>query len=326
MSDAPPRVAVIVPAHNGERLLPQTLESILAQTYEDWEVVLVDDASTDGTLGVAESFARRAPGRFTVVRLDQNVGVGGARSAGTDRSGGGELLCLLDQDDLWDERYLDHSVAAFDQALAAGRRVGIVSSNALILDEDGVSGETWWDRNGWVEPVDLDAMIRRNYLMARSLFSRAAFEDAGGTFARDCGGSDDYDLWLRILEAGYEVIGVPRAPRDLPPARRQLLAQPCRDVRGQDRGLQARAGARCADALPAPRRQSPHTPLQRVARTGPVSAGGSRAASGRRGSVRPPRGSAWTHRVPPGSTPVGRMGEGSGPGGAAPQFSRRLGP
>ena len=134
MSDAPPRVAVIVPAHNGERLLPQTLESILAQTYQDWEVVVVDDASTDGTLAVAESFARRAPGRFTVVRLDQNVGVGGARSAGVDRSGGGELLCLLDQDDLWDERYLEHSVAAFDRALAAGRRVGIVSSNALILD------------------------------------------------------------------------------------------------------------------------------------------------------------------------------------------------
>ncbi|HYI38512.1 MAG TPA: glycosyltransferase family A protein [Thermoleophilaceae bacterium] len=201
-------MATIIPAYNGADLLGGALESVLAQTYGDWEAVVVDDASHDHTLEVAGSFAERDR-RVTVVHLDANVGVGAARTAGVRRSGGGELLCLLDQDDLWDERYLERTVAAYDDAVASGRRVGIVSSNALMLTDDGVTGETWWDRNGWVEPVDLKAMLRHNYLNARSLFTRSAYEDAGGEFARDLGGSDDYDLWLRILEQGYEAIGVP---------------------------------------------------------------------------------------------------------------------
>jgi glycosyltransferase involved in cell wall biosynthesis len=208
MSGDAPRVAVIVPAHNASDLLSQALESVLVQTYRDWEAVVVDDASSDGTLAVAEAFAARDPERISVLRLDENVGVGGARTAGIDHSRGGELICLLDQDDLWDERYLERTVAAYDEAIGAGARVGIVSSNTLMLTEEGITGETWWDRNGWVEPVDLDAMLRHNYLNARALFPRAAYEEAGGQFARECGGSDDYDLWLRILEAGYVAIGV----------------------------------------------------------------------------------------------------------------------
>lgn len=203
-----PRVTVIVPAYNGSALLPEALGSITAQTYRDWEAVVVDDASTDNTAAVARAFADEDPERFTVLSLKRNQGVGGARTEGVRRSRDTELLCLLDQDDIWNERYLELSVQAYDDATAEGRRVGIVSSNALMLTDDGITGETWWDRNGWVEPVTLDAMLRRNYLNARSLFSRRAYDDAGGEFARGLGGSDDYDLWLRILERGYEAIGL----------------------------------------------------------------------------------------------------------------------
>ncbi|HEX5911264.1 MAG TPA: glycosyltransferase family 2 protein [Thermoleophilaceae bacterium] len=208
MTPAPPRVSIILPTYNGEGLLPGALASIRDQTYADWEAIVVDDGSDDDTAAVAEAFAASDPERVTVVRLEHNVGVGGARTEGIARSRGGELLCLLDQDDLWDERYLECSVAAYDEAVAQGRPVAIISSNARIMGEDGLTDETWWGRNGWVTPVRLENMLRRNYLNARSLFTRQAYERVGGDFARGLGGSDDLDLWLRILEQGYEAIGV----------------------------------------------------------------------------------------------------------------------
>ena len=91
MTGAAARVAVIIPAYNGAELLGQALKSVLAQTYADWEEVVVDDASSDQTHAVATAFADRDPGRLTVIRLEDNVGVGGARTAGIARSAAASL-------------------------------------------------------------------------------------------------------------------------------------------------------------------------------------------------------------------------------------------
>ena len=71
-----PRVSVIIPAYNAEAFLPETLASVEAQTYDDWEVVVADDASTDRTAEVVESRG----GRFRVVRSEVNDGPAGARN------------------------------------------------------------------------------------------------------------------------------------------------------------------------------------------------------------------------------------------------------
>jgi glycosyltransferase involved in cell wall biosynthesis len=207
----PPRVAIIVPAYNQAVLLSEAIESILAQTYQDWEAVIVDDASHDDSYEVARSFAARDPERITAMRLERNQGVAGARNAGIRASRGGELICLLDHDDYWMENYLENSVSIYDAAVAEGRRVGVVSSNGLMLTPEGITGETWFDRNGRIDEVDLDKMIQRNYLLARALFPRVAYDEAGGAFEPTCRGSDDYDLWLRIMELGYEAITVEEA-------------------------------------------------------------------------------------------------------------------
>jgi glycosyltransferase involved in cell wall biosynthesis len=205
-SGEPARVTVVVPTHNSGAPLTQAIESILAQDYADWEAVIVDDASTDDTHEVALAFARRDP-RINAIRLKRNVGVAAARNVAIEACGGGELIALLDHDDHWRHDYLERSVAAYDEAAARGRRVGIVASDALIETPDGISGETYADRFGWIEEIDYDAMIRRNCICARALFARAAYDEVGG-FSSDCPGYDDYDLWLRMLEAGYEVATV----------------------------------------------------------------------------------------------------------------------
>jgi GT2 family glycosyltransferase len=198
-----------VPAYNRADLLPEALGSVLRQTYENWRVVVVDDASSDDTYAVARRFADRRPERITVLRLAENVGVGAARTIGIDASGESELVCLLDHDDALLEDYLSRLVGVYDARIAAGGRPGIVSCDALVLGPRGLTGERCFGPHQVVDPIDLDTMIARNCISARAIFSRAAYDDAGGAFAPECLGSDDYDLWLRILEAGYEAVMIP---------------------------------------------------------------------------------------------------------------------
>lgn len=201
----PPRVTVVIPAHDAEPFLAEALESVLRQSYRDWEVVVADDASTDGTRRLAESFAAREPDRIKVVSLERNSGPAPARNAAVSASSGGELIALLDADDWWRDDYLEHQVRLYDQARASGRRVGIVCCNPLIQTEEGLTGETFAERFWWRDSIDYDGMIERSYVFVGALFPRVAYDEVDG-FSPECWGTEDYDLWLRIMEAGYEVV------------------------------------------------------------------------------------------------------------------------
>jgi glycosyltransferase involved in cell wall biosynthesis len=203
-------VTVVVPAHNAARYLAQTLESILAQTHTAWQAVVVDDCSKDDTAAVASRFVRRDPARFNLISLSNNAGPAGARNAGLATVGSTELVALLDADDLWYPEYLARQLARYDAAVAEGRRIGIVACNARILTASGYSSQTWYQRTGWIDPIDYDRMLERSYIFVSAMFPRSAFDRVGG-FSTECWGSEDYDLWLRLLELGYEAIAT-RAP------------------------------------------------------------------------------------------------------------------
>ena len=208
MTVADPRVTVVVPVHNAERHLAQALESIVGQTYDGWDAIVVDDASADASAEIAAAFARRHPDRVTAIRLARNVGVAEARNTALRTAPLRELVALLDHDDHWRSDYLARSIALYDAALDDGRRPGIVACNAWLETPEGMLDETFAQRFGWVDSIDYDAMLERNCILARAVFSRAAF-DAAGWFAPECRASDDFDLWLRIMERGYEVIATP---------------------------------------------------------------------------------------------------------------------
>jgi glycosyltransferase involved in cell wall biosynthesis len=205
-----PRVAVVIPVHNAEPFLAQTLDSVLAQTFEDWVAVVVDDASTDGSGAVAARYAAEHPGRFRLLAPERNLGVVRARNAAIAAAADCELVALLDHDDLLREDFLERMTGLLDAGRAAGRRVGIVGCDARLLGPGGYREQTWADRLGWYDPVTLDTLVRQNTIFARALFDRAAFEAVGG-FAPETAGSDDHDLWLRLVQAGWEV-AVTREP------------------------------------------------------------------------------------------------------------------
>src|SRR5579883_1725222 len=108
------RVSVVIPTYNGEKYLAQTIESVLAQTLRDWELIIVDDGSQDNSPGIACDYAREEP-RIRVVR-QSNQGIAGARNRGLAESRpDAEFVAYLDHDDLWMPDALEAMVAAAER-------------------------------------------------------------------------------------------------------------------------------------------------------------------------------------------------------------------
>ena len=111
-------ISVVVPAWRAEKTLAATLDSILSQTWRELEVLVVDDASPDGTLALAQSYAAKDP-RVRVIAQPENGGVSKARNRGV-REARGEWIALLDSDDLWMPEKLERQMALAAQHPEAG--------------------------------------------------------------------------------------------------------------------------------------------------------------------------------------------------------------
>jgi glycosyltransferase involved in cell wall biosynthesis len=195
------RVTVVVPAYRAEAFIADTLRSIAEQTYRDWEAVVVDDASPDGTYEVAAAFG----GPVRALMAPRNAGPAAARNLALADSES-ELVAFLDADDAWLPDFLEHQVALYDERTAAGRRVGVVGCNAYLRGPDGRMELTWMDHNDIPDVVTLAGLLVANpVIVSSALVPRAAIE-AAGDICEDIRGTEDFDLWLRLVELGYEVV------------------------------------------------------------------------------------------------------------------------
>lgn len=197
------RVTVVTPAHNSADTIIAAIESVRAQRYQDHAHVIVDDASSDDTAALVESAAAGDP-RLRLVRSRENVGPAGARNLAL-REVDTELVALLDADDALLPNYLEELVELYDARRSAGRRVGVVACNAYLETEHGRLSETWFDRHGDADGAGVTELLRGNPVFISALAPRLALEEVGG-FSLECWGSEDHDLWLRLAEAGYEIV------------------------------------------------------------------------------------------------------------------------
>lgn len=194
------RVSVIVPLYNKAPHVRRCLESIGAQTLKDFEVIVVDDGSTDASGAVAREF--RDP-RFQVVS-QPNAGPGAARNRGVSLAQG-DLLAFLDADDEWFPEFLDQNVRALDQA---GPEVATVSSG-YIEDPSGINPERMWRQRGIQEgvfsaqattPARL-MVFALSYMSCWNTIIRAeVFREMGGFYSRTRAlYAEDAWLWLQVL-------------------------------------------------------------------------------------------------------------------------------
>lgn len=197
-SDAP-FVSYLVAAFNAECTLSRAIESLLAQDSPDWEAVIVDDGSTDGTLAVARSYAQ-ADHRISVV-AQSNAGTARARNAAAAVARG-RFLAVLDSDDELDRGHLSRMIRLVEEHPDCR----VFSSDGVFL-RDGREPELVF---GYARELSVglkEELGRSMILGGGTLIDAAAFRSLGGF---DPGiYCEDYDLWLRALAHGFEHIAAP---------------------------------------------------------------------------------------------------------------------
>jgi glycosyltransferase involved in cell wall biosynthesis len=179
------KISAIIPAYNAELYIAKAIESCLSQTYAPHEIIVIDDASTDGTAAIAESF----PPPVRVIRLAENMGVAVARNRGVAASTG-DWIAFLDADDWF-----------LPEKLERQRHCALESPQAMLIYTDyqiiGSGGSHSRGRFFW--PHELWPLLRcRNGLnLCSVLLRRDAFDSVGG-FNSDYRTAQDWDLWLRL--------------------------------------------------------------------------------------------------------------------------------
>ncbi|HTL45305.1 MAG TPA: glycosyltransferase family A protein [Vicinamibacterales bacterium] len=215
-----PTISVIMPAYNVEQYLAASVESVLAQTYRDWELVIVDDGSTDRTGRFADEYAARDP-RIRVVH-QRNGGLSAARNTAM-RYARGEFFALLDSDDLWDPDFLTAQMATF----ASRQHADVVTGNARNLGGPwhGTPARPWPDKRP--QPLLADILRDEEAVFIMSVFHRSVYQTVGD-FDERLRSNEDYDYWLRAAASGFRFV---RNDRPLGDYRRRDDSLSASDVR-----------------------------------------------------------------------------------------------
>lgn len=206
-----PKVSVVIPTYNYARFLSESIQSVLDQTYTDFELVVVDDGSTDNTREVVESF--HDP-RIRYI-YQENQGVSAAQNTGTNVSVG-EYICGLGSDDM----YLPMNLEMKVKILNSCPEVGLVCSDAYIFDNKtgNILGRYWHDKpfHYWVDPErasrqPLRELLNRGCFIApQTILIRRRVMDAVGSFDESIPTHEDWDLFIRVAQQfAIETIDVP---------------------------------------------------------------------------------------------------------------------
>lgn len=199
--DRIPVFAVIMAAYDSAITLPRAIESVLAQTFQSFTLVIVDDGSTDDTRCIAQRYAS-GDSRVHVVSQD-NAGTGAARNAGVAASES-HYVCFLDADDAMLPEYL----SAQSDFMKERAEYAVVSCLAYE-SRDGVRGPIWRAQVAEQVPTEhvLADLLEGNPIFVSSVVERSAFDVVGGFVPGRY--AEDYDLWVRLLAAGYRQITNP---------------------------------------------------------------------------------------------------------------------
>ena len=179
------KVSIIVPCYNQANYLPETLDSVLAQTYANWECVIVNDGSPDNTDEVVQHYLVQ-DNRFKCIK-QPNKGPAAARNEGIENSYG-EFILPLDADDLFAPTYLEKAVAVFSQN--ADTKLVYCKADLFGL-EDGP-----WD----LDDYNYDSFIWKNCIFCSAMYKRSDYLKTGGYSLNMTHGLEDWDFFLSLLK------------------------------------------------------------------------------------------------------------------------------
>lgn len=192
----PGLVSIITPMYNAGAFIAQAIESVMSQTYTNWEMIIADDCSTDDGLAVASSYAARNP-KIKVVKTDSNTGCpAGARNRSVIEASG-QYIAFLDADDIWESTKLEKQVAAL-QSSEVALVYSFYNKFTNSLDES--------------RTVTAPLSITYTELLYGSVIGcLTVMYDASKVGRRDfeIAHHEDFILWLTILKEGYTALCIP---------------------------------------------------------------------------------------------------------------------
>ncbi|WP_170234042.1 glycosyltransferase [Segetibacter aerophilus] len=186
-------MSIIVPCYNQGRYLPETIGSVRSQTFSDWEIIIIDDGSSD--IETKELLGNLNEPKVKIIHTE-NRGVAAARNTGIE-SAKGKYILPLDADDLIGKDYLKEAVAC----LAADIELKVVYSNAKYFgDEKGLIS---------LEDYDPKKMLRQNLIFCTALFRKSHWLKCGGYDEEFLTGWEDWEFWLRLINSERQVHKLP---------------------------------------------------------------------------------------------------------------------
>jgi hypothetical protein len=206
------RVGVALATFNGERFLPAQLQSLLHQTRAADEIVAVDDASIDGSVGLLERFADRSQSRTEVLRLSENRGVTNAFTEAI-RACKSELILLCDQDDVWHPSKIERYAAEVESS----KEIGLVVSDSSLIDDQGVRvADSFWrwgrlsrrDQRALTRGNAFRALLRHPALSGHSIGFRASLRESIFPVPPTW----TYDAWLSLVVSAQAPIRLLNSP------------------------------------------------------------------------------------------------------------------
>lgn len=200
------RTSVIIPLYNSEKYLEATVASVMNQSTPDWELILIDDCSTDGTYRLAQRLAK-SDSRIRVLRHDKNLGRPAyGRNTGI-AAATGTFITFLDHDDAFEPTKLAEQGDAMEG-------LDFLVSNCYLLNArtGKVDGQAWKEVRGEVQKNFARRLLEGNFVPPNSTFIRASVFKKVGVFDPEIQGVDDYDMWYRIArECPSGVVNKPLA-------------------------------------------------------------------------------------------------------------------
>jgi len=194
-----PKVSIVVPAHNAHATISKTLHSLVKQTYQDFEIIIIDDGSTDDSAKIIKRWVKKDAEKFKYF-WQINQGPAAARNKGL-KEAKGEFVAWIDADDLWLPERLELMLKEFNKE----PKPDFVSTDARYLYPDNkISKQTYYQINDLPLEYSFKELLKTNFIFGSPLIKKEVIEKIG-FLDENLVRSEDYDYWLRILAKNYKL-------------------------------------------------------------------------------------------------------------------------
>ncbi len=186
--DPSPLVSVIMPAYNSAGFISEAIGSVLQQTYPHWELIVIDDASTDTTVSIVDFLVEKDP-RISLIKNNKNEGPGSSRNAGI-QAAKGDFIAFLDSDDLWLPEKLEIQLQFMKE-----NNLKMCFSSYLLMDEEGRMIPKMVEA---LPVLTYSKLLRSNYVGNLTAIYDA--RQTGKIYAQKMRKRQDWALWLTIIK------------------------------------------------------------------------------------------------------------------------------